>query len=147
VAADPSCTFCRIVAGELPSYRVFEDEVAVAFLDHRPLRPGHCLLVPREHVETLHEAPPGLVAALAVATQRLSRAAERAVGADGSFVAINVRVSQSVPHLHTHIVPRHRRDGLFGKNFLWLRHPYPNAETIASVQAAIVAALAADMPQ
>jgi histidine triad (HIT) family protein len=147
VAVDPGCTFCRIVAGQLPSYRVFEDDIAVAFLDHRPLRPGHCLLVPREHVETLHDAPPELVAALAVATQRLSRAAERALGADGAFVAINVRVSQSVPHLHTHIVPRHRKDGLFGKNLLWLRRPYPDEQAIASVQAAIVAALAADMPQ
>jgi histidine triad (HIT) family protein len=142
VTVDPMCTFCKIVGGQLPGYGVFEDDQTVAFLDHRPLRPGHCLLVPRDHFETLYAAPASVVAKLAVNAQLLAEATEHAMRADGSFVAINVRVSQSVPHLHVHVVPRHRKDGLFARNLVWVRHPYPDAETIASTQAAIRDALA-----
>ena len=138
---DPSCLFCRIAAGQSPSYVVFEDEVSVAFLDHRPLRPGHCLLVPRQHVETLYEAPPELLGPLMLTAQRLAAAAERAMHADGAFVAINVRVSQSVPHLHVHLVPRHRKDGLFARNFVWQRRPYPDESAAVAAQDAIRAAL------
>jgi histidine triad (HIT) family protein len=144
VIVDPACTFCKIVGGRLPSHGVFEDDASIAFLDHRPLRPGHCLLVPRDHVETLYDAPPALVARLAVNAQRLARAAERALEADGSFVAINVRVSQSVPHLHVHVVPRHLKDGLFARNLAWVRHPYPDEQAVRATQQAIRAALATE---
>ena len=105
---------------------VFESPAAVAFLDHRPLFPGHCLVVPREHVETLGELPSHLTAPLFEAVSRLARAVEAALAADGSFVAVNNRVSQSVPHLHVHVVPRNRKDGLRG--FFWPRTRYESEE-------------------
>ena len=141
MSVDPSCLFCRIASGESSGYLVYADEQVVGFLDHRPLRPGHCLVVPRYHVETLHDAPPDVFARLMLVVQRLAAAGERAMHADGSFVAINVRVSQSVPHLHAHVVPRNRKDGLFARNFVWMRRPYPNEDAIWTAQAAIRAAL------
>lgn len=116
------CTFCRIVAGELEAHVVLETEHAVAFLDHRPLFPGHVLVSPREHVETLPELPIELVEPLFAAAKLLSTAVPRALDAQGSFVSINNTVSQSVPHLHVHVVPRTKGDGLRG--FFWPRHPY-----------------------
>ncbi len=113
------CLFCRIASGELPATIVYEDDNSVAFLDHRPLFPGHTLLVPREHVETLGELPAKLVGPYFEAAQLLARAVESAMEAEGTFVAMNNRVSQSVPHLHVHIVPRRRKDGL--KGFFWPR--------------------------
>jgi histidine triad (HIT) family protein len=142
MTVDPTCTFCRIVGGQLPSHGVFEDELSLAFLDHRPLRPGHCLLVPRDHIETLYDAPPPIVGRLATNAQLLAQATERAMSADGAFVAINVRVSQSVPHLHVHVVPRHRKDGLFARNLVWVRHPYPSEQAMVSTQQSIRDALA-----
>src|SRR5215510_631293 len=100
------CLFCRIVSGELPATIVYEDENAVAFLDHRPLFPGHSLLVPKQHVETLGDLPPAQVGPFFKAVQLLSRGVETAMQAEGTFVAMNNRVSQSVPHLHVHVVPR-----------------------------------------
>jgi histidine triad (HIT) family protein len=126
------CLFCQIVAGELPAHRVLDDARAVAFLDTRPLFPGHCLLVPREHHETLGDLPEMLVGDLFSTTRRLALAVETAMGAEGSFVAINNRVSQSVPHLHVHVVPRRRKDGLRG--FFWPRSRYADdaeAEAVA----------------
>ena len=117
-----SCTFCDIVRGAIPAALVFEDELTVAFLDRRPLFPGHVLLVPRVHCETLADLPPELVAPLFGNAQRVERAIEDGLGADGVFVAINNRVSQSVPHLHVHLVPRHEKDGL--KGFFWPRQRY-----------------------
>ena len=133
------CLFCRIVSGELPATLVYEDENAVAFLDHRPLFPGHTLLVPRQHVETLGELPPKLVAPYFEATQLLSLAVEAAMEAEGTFVAMNNRVSQSVPHLHVHIVPRRRKDGL--KGFFWPRTKYKSDEEMETVKRKIAAAL------
>ena len=133
------CLFCRIVSGELPATLVYEDENAVAFLDHRPLFPGHTLLVPRQHVETLGELPPKLVAPYFEATQLLSLAVEAAMEAEGTFVAMNNRVSQSVPHLHVHIVPRRRKDGL--KGFFWPRTKYKSDEEMEAVKRKIAAAL------
>ncbi len=101
---------------------VFEDEGTLAFLDHRPLFPGHCLLIPRQHHETLIDLPPASVGPLFAAARLLCRAVEDALGADGTFVAVNNRVSQSVPHLHVHVVPRRRKDGLRG--FFWPRSSY-----------------------
>ena len=97
----------------------------LVFLDHRPLFPGHCLLMPNQHFETLADLPTNLVEPLFRATQRLARAVEGAMEADGTFVAVNNKVSQSVPHLHVHIVPRRRKDGLRG--FFWPRQKYANA--------------------
>jgi len=119
-----SCVFCAILAGEEKADIVFEDELCLAFLDHRPLLAGHCLLVPRTHVETLPDLPDGLVAPLFGAARLLSRAVQEALEADGSFVAINNTVSQSVPHLHIHVVPRWKRDGLFSPKLVWKRSPY-----------------------
>jgi histidine triad (HIT) family protein len=132
---DPNCVFCKIVAGERPAHIVLESEHAVAFLDARPVFPGHCLLVPRAHYETLGDLPPALVSELFLDAQRLAVAVEGAMEADGTFVAMNNRVSQSVPHLHVHVVPRRRKDGLRG--FFWPRQPYETDEEMAEVAARI----------
>src|SRR5512132_598875 len=116
------CLFCRIAAGTEPAAIVFEDDRSVAFLDVRPLFAGHTLLVPRAHVETLPELPAETVAPLFGSAKLLCVAIERAMGAAGTFVAINNRVSQSVPHLHVHVVPRRPKDGL--KGFFWPRQSY-----------------------
>jgi histidine triad (HIT) family protein len=116
------CVFCDVVAGAISAEVVYEDDVSLAFLDHRPLFPGHTLLVPREHHETLTDLPAPLVEPFFTATKLLAGAVRAAMNAQGSFVAINNVVSQSVPHLHVHIVPRNRKDGLRG--FFWPRHKY-----------------------
>ena len=121
-----SCVFCRIVAGDEPAHIAFSDDVAVGFLDTRPLFHGHVLLVPRAHVETLTDLAPDSVGPLFERAQRLAAAAVEALGAQGSFVAMNNRVSQSVPHLHVHVVPRTKGDGLRG--FFWPRTTYDSAE-------------------
>lgn len=136
---DDSCLFCRIVSGEVPATIVYEDENAIAFLDHRPLFPGHTLLVPREHVETLVDLPQQLVGPFFEATQLLARGVESAMDAEGTFVAMNNRVSQSVPHLHVHIVPRRKKDGL--KGFFWPRTKYKDQEEMKVVQLKIATAL------
>lgn len=135
-----SCIFCKVVARELAANIVFEDDLALAFLDHRPLFPGHCLLVPKTHFETLADLPTKLVGPIFQDVQLLARAVEVALDAEGSFVAMNNRVSQSVPHLHVHIVPRRRKDGL--KGFFWPRHKYAGEAEILEVQESIRAAIA-----
>jgi len=127
-----SCLFCGIIKGDVSSSIVFEDDVCIAFLDHRPLFPGHCLLVPRSHYETLSDLPKALVSPVFENVQLLARAVEIALAAEGSFVAINNRVSQSVPHLHVHVVPRKRKDGL--KGFFWPRNKYESEADIVKVQ-------------
>ncbi len=134
------CTFCRIVRGEFQDYTVFEDEVSVAFLDHRPLFPGHCLLVPREHFETLLDLPAALISPLFANARLLARAMEEGLGAEGSFVAINNRVSQSVPHLHIHVVPRRKKDGL--KGFFWPRQKYKDQDELLQVLTTLHSAIA-----
>ena len=134
-----TCVFCRIVRGEAESYRVLEDELTLAFLDTRPLFPGHCLVIPRVHHETLPDLPAGLLAPVMASAQLVCRALGPALGADGAFVAINNRVSQSVPHLHVHVIPRRFKDGL--KGFFWPRGHYRDAEEAVSVQAAVRAAV------
>jgi len=138
-ANKPDCVFCDVIASQLDPQFVFEDEISVAFLDHRPLFPGHCLLVPRSHYETLTDLPAELVGPFFANAQMLVRAVELALAADGSFVAMNNRVSQSVPHLHVHIVPRRRKDGL--KGFFWPRHKYKGDEELALIREAIKSAL------
>jgi histidine triad (HIT) family protein len=140
VAPKP-CIFCAIVAGREQAHIVLDTEEAIAFLDHRPLLRGHCLLVPRGHVATFDELPAAAVGPLFGQAQRLSRAVQAGLGADGSFVAVNTRISQSVPHLHVHVVPRWNGDGLFSKNYVWMRRPYRDAAEMAQVQQAICAAL------
>jgi histidine triad (HIT) family protein len=130
-----SCAFCEIVQGAKPSHVVFEDEVSIAFLDSRPLFPGHCLLIPRQHYETLPDVPPEVVGPLFLNAQLLCRAVEAAVKSDGSFVALNNRVSQSVPHLHIHVVPRRKKDGL--KGFFWPRQNYKDDLAREAVRNAI----------
>jgi len=111
----------------------------MAFLDHRPLFPGHTLLVPREHFETLTDLPARLISPFFANVQLLARAVETALSAEGSFVAMNNRVSQSVPHLHVHIVPRRRKDGL--KGFFWPRNKYKSEEEKLLVQQTIQSAI------
>jgi histidine triad (HIT) family protein len=127
------CVFCEIAKGEVSAHVVLSDDLTLAFLDFRPLFPGHTLLIPRDHVETLAELPEVMLAPFFASAQLLSRAMEEIMGADGSFVAMNNRVSQSVPHLHAHIVPRRRKDGLRG--FFWPRTKYDSDETMAEVAA------------
>lgn len=134
-----NCNFCKIIAGELAANIVFEDDLTLAFLDHRPLFPGHCLLLPRNHYETLSDLPDSLVGPFFKDVQLLTRAVELAMGAEGSFVAMNNRVSQSVPHLHVHIVPRRRKDGL--KGFFWPRNKYGSEAEIVEVQQRIQSAI------
>ena len=122
VTAPEACAFCRLLETEFRETWVLETEASVAFLDHRPLFHGHCLVVPRAHFETLSDLPSDLIPALFADVQLLSRAVEEAMDADGSFIAINNRVSQSVRHLHVHVVPRRKRDGLRG--FFWPRKQY-----------------------
>ncbi len=132
------CAFCAIVAGATPAHVVASDDHTLAFLDVRPVFPGHVLLVPREHHETLGDLPPALVGPLFDAARRLARAVEAGMEAHGTFVAMNNTVSQSVPHLHVHVVPRRRKDGLRG--FFWPRQRYADEEEMADVAARIRAA-------
>lgn len=138
VSAD-SCLFCGIVSGALRATVVFEDDISLAFLDHRPLFPGHSLLVPKGHVETLTDLPSVLTGPFFENVQLLARAVEAGMGAEGTFVAMNNRVSQSVPHLHVHVVPRRKKDGL--KGFFWPRTRYKSEEEMMEVQRAIGLAL------
>jgi histidine triad (HIT) family protein len=134
------CVFCEILQGARAAHVVFEDAHSVAFLDQRPLFPGHCLLVPRQHHETLPDLPPELIGPLFGNARLLTRAVEDAMRAEGVFVAINNRVSQSVPHLHIHVVPRRRKDGLRG--FFWPRGKYEGDEDAVAARDAIRAAVA-----
>ena len=133
------CIFCSIVHGEEPAEVVFEDERTMAFLDVRPLFPGHTLLVPKEHHETLSDLPSELVPYFFTNLQLLSRAVEAGLEAQGSFIAMNNKVSQSVPHLHAHVVPRRKKDGLRG--FFWPRHRYAGPNEMKQAADAIRAAL------
>ena len=133
------CLFCGIVNGEVSASVVFEDDISIGFLDHRPLFPGHCLLVPRNHYETLNDLPQELVGPFFKNVKLLAAAVEIALEAQGSFVAMNNRVSQSVPHLHVHIVPRRKGDGL--KGFFWPRSKYKSETNMSAVQQLVQAAV------
>jgi histidine triad (HIT) family protein len=135
------CLFCGIVNGEVSASVVFQDDISLAFLDHRPLFPGHCLLVPKEHYETLSDLPADLVGPFFKNVQLLAAAVEIAIEAEGTFVAMNNRISQSVPHFHVHIVPRRKKDGL--KGFFWPRNKYENEAELLKTQSSIQAAIAA----
>jgi histidine triad (HIT) family protein len=130
--AEAGCLFCQIASGAVAAPVVFEDETSLAFLDHRPVFPGHTLLIPKEHYETLADLPASGIQPYFTNAQLLARAIELALQADGTFVAINNRVSQSVPHLHVHVVPRRKKDGLRG--FFWPRQPYKTPEDAEEVR-------------
>jgi histidine triad (HIT) family protein len=135
IVSDAECVFCRIASGKIGAHIVYEDTDVLAFLDSHPLFPGHVLLCPREHYETLADVPSELVGPLFCWAQLLSKAVEAALDAEGTFIAINNRVSQTVPHLHIHVVPRRRRDGLRG--FFWPRQNYIDDRAREAVRDAI----------
>jgi histidine triad (HIT) family protein len=137
---DPGCRFCQLVAGEEHGHVVFEDDVSLAFLDNRPLFPGHSLLIPRRHVETIWDLPDSLIEPLFANARLLSRAVREAMEAQGAFVAANNVVSQSVPHFHVHVVPRNRKDGLRG--FFWPRRKYADEAEATAAADAVRAAVA-----
>ncbi len=130
-----ACAFCEIAAGRAAGAMVLDEPGVLAFLDRRPLFKGHVLLIPRAHVETLADLPEEMVGPLFGAARRLSAAVRDAMGAEGTFVAMNNRVSQSVPHLHIHVVPRTKGDGL--KGFFWPRTGYADEEEMLGVSARI----------
>jgi histidine triad (HIT) family protein len=121
------CPFCAIAAGE-GAHVVHQDDRTIAFLDHAPLIKGHVLVMPREHVETLDDMPADLIEPVFALVQRVSRAFPRVLGSDGSYTGINTRVSQSVPHMHVHVVPRREGDGLFRAGLVWVRKRYSEGE-------------------
>jgi histidine triad (HIT) family protein len=133
------CLFCQIAGGARSASIVMEDDLVLAFLDHRPLFAGHCLLIPKAHVETLGDLSPGELGPFFAAVQLLAKAVETGLSADGSFVAINNRVSQSVPHLHVHVVPRRQKDGLRG--FFWPRGKYADDGEMENVRAILAQAV------
>jgi histidine triad (HIT) family protein len=135
------CAFCAVVAGDAPADVVHSGPTTVAFLDTKPVFPGHVLLVPRTHVTTLADLPPDELPAFFTLAQRLERAVEGAMDAPGSLVLINNVISQSVPHLHLHVIPRRPKDGL--RFFLGPRHPYGSPDESATVARRIGAALEA----
>ncbi len=126
------CPFCDLIRGAAEVSVCYEDGAALAFMDIQPVNPGHVLVVPREHHVTLAELPEPLVTPLFLAARRIAAAVERAYGCGGTFVAMNNRVSQSVPHLHVHVVPRTKGDGLRG--FFWPRTKYGDGEAAAYAQ-------------
>lgn len=134
-ATTNECLFCALQKDEAGSFRVFEDDNVLVFLDHRPLFPGHCLLITKQHVESLAELPSSLVQPVFASVQMMATAVQRAMDAQGTFVAINSVVSQSVPHFHVHVVPRRKGDGLRG--FFWPRRKYESNEQAAAVARAI----------
>ena len=135
------CAFCAVVAGDAPADVVHSGPTTVAFLDTKPVFPGHVLLVPRTHVTTLADLPPDELPAFFTLAQRLERAVEGAMDAPGSLVLINNVISQSVPHLHLHVIPRRPKDGL--RFFLGPRHPYGSPDESGAVARSIATALEA----
>lgn len=133
------CIFCKIARKEEPAFIVFENDQFIAFLDKKPLFPGHSLLIPKAHIENFDKLPKELIGNYFDLSQVLSKAIEHSMNAHGTFIAINNKVSQSVPHLHIHIVPRRHKDGL--KGFFWPRNPYLSPEHMKQVQQAITNSL------
>ena len=134
-----ACVFCAIASGEAPAATVFDHGAVLGFLDQRPLFPGHVLVIPRAHVETLPDLDASLLGAVFGAVRRVAAVLPHALDADGTFVAANNVVSQSVPHFHVHVVPRRKGDGLRG--FFWPRQRYPSEAETLRVAARIRAAL------
>lgn len=134
------CSFCNIVSGKENSFTVFENDLFLAFLDKRPLFKGHILLIPKSHIVTLTEMPEKIIGPFFKTVQMLTIAVEKSMLSEGSFIALNNRVSQSVPHLHVHIVPRTKGDGL--KGFFWPRKKYSDDTEMKDVREKIKNAVA-----
>lgn len=139
------CLFCQIAQRQVPAHIVFEDSLSLAFLDHRPLFPGHLLLIPRAHCDSLLDFPPADLGPFFANVQRLAAVIEPALDAQGAFIATNVKVSQSVPHLHVHIVPRRKGDGLRG--FFWPRTKYRDEAEMSAVADRLRAAVSGNLPK
>src|SRR5512146_2911123 len=137
--SDDNCLFCSIVSGSKSAVIVDQNEASLTFLDYRPLFPGHCLVVPRQHYETLSDLPDAEVGPFFQRVQMISRAVKCGMDAEGTFVAMNNHVSQSVPHLHVHVVPRRRKDGL--KEFFWPRTKYDSDQQAAEIAARLRAGI------
>ena len=137
-----TCTFCQIASGELPAQIVHRNDDVIAFLDRAPLLHGHVLVMPTRHVETLDDLPDDLLAPIFGAVRQTSIAVQKALRAEGSFVATNTRVSQSVPHLHIHVVPRNKGDGLFSTKLTWQRKKYETDSEMAEIATKIRTAYA-----
>jgi histidine triad (HIT) family protein len=133
------CPFCAIARAEAQAALVYSDDTTLAFLDIRPRFFGHCLVTPRQHFETMHDLPSDLAGRLFVAAQVVAGAVERAMGADGTLIAVNNRVSQSVPHVHIHVVPRRHGDGL--QSLFWPRQHYLDAAEMARIAEIIRSAI------
>ena len=129
------CIFCRIVRGEVKAYQVYENDVMIVFLDTGPIFEGHCLICPKEHVDNIQDLPARLMQPLLETAQVIGAAVEKGLGAEGSFMALNNNVSQSVPHFHLHVIPRRRGDGM--KGFFWPRRPYRDEAHIIATQEAL----------
>jgi histidine triad (HIT) family protein len=134
-----ACQFCAIAAGEADADVVYDDPDIVAFLDHRPVFKGHTLVIPRRHIVTLPELGDDLLVPVFSVARRVAAAMEAGFGADGTFVANNNRISQSVAHLHVHVIPRHKKDGLRG--FFWPRVKYDSPADAEDVTARLRAAI------
>lgn len=130
-----ACEFCKIQEKETEKYVIFEDDHVLAFLDVRPLFLGHTLLIPKQHYATFYDLPDSLITEFFLQAKKIGKAIEKALNADGSFIAMNNIVSQSVPHFHLHIVPRKKGDGL--KGFFWPRTRYQHTEEMLRVQSQI----------
>jgi histidine triad (HIT) family protein len=139
VTAPTGCLFCRIAAGEIAAQIVDEGPDTMTFLDHRPVFPGHCLVITKKHYDTMLDVPPDEIGSYFANVQRIARAVQKALSADGSFVATNNHVSQSVPHVHVHVVPRRFKDGL--KGFFWPRQKYESEAAALATRDAIRNAL------
>lgn len=137
---DHECVFCNVIQGKEVAYLVYEDKHFISILDKRPLFYGHCLVMPREHIQTFYDLPEDLIKPQFALVQRLGKAIEQAMSSEGSFIAMNNNVSQSVPHFHIHIVPRNQKDGLRG--FFWPRQKYSDNEQIVELKERIITAIA-----
>jgi histidine triad (HIT) family protein len=138
-ALNPNCLFCKILTKTVEAPIVWEDRNVLVFLDHRPLFPGHCLVIPKTHLETIQDLPDDLLAMLFSTARLLAKSMEQGLQAEGAFIAANNRVSQSVPHFHIHVVPRRKGDGL--KGFFWPRRKYKDEQEVGEVLAALQAAI------
>ena len=141
---DDNCVFCKIARKDIAAETIYEDDRCIVFLDNTPLFAGHCLVCPKEHFDTLMDVPSPMLEPLFSTAQRVARAVESGLGAEGSFVAVNNRVSQSVPHLHVHVIPRRRKDGM--KGFFWPRRPYRDSHEMKETADTLRRAMEMDAP-
>lgn len=127
--------FCKIAEGSIPAETIYEDDCCLVFLDNTPVFAGHCLVCPKQHYDTLMDVEPQLLQTLFANVQVIARAVEAGLQADGSFVAVNNKISQSVPHLHVHVIPRRKKDGM--KGFFWPRRPYRDQDEMREIANAL----------